>query len=206
MPYDISASGYLARAKQQLLQNSSESLFYAAFELRCCVETRQEEYATEIEYIKTKIKPWKIGATAKQLEQMFDSSKIARVTIALKDSKSLTMYHTPVSKRLYKASEKLGELLHRMEKFKSDDDPFWSHTRKQIATVYRDAWYSCQGQLMTPPLWDPKTKSVHPFKVREPADRLQEFLKQAAENNLFIRTEVTYLDQPPKEWVCDLSF
>jgi hypothetical protein len=204
MPYDISARGYLARAKQQLLRNSSESLFYAAFELRCCVETRQEEYATEIEYIKTKIKPWKIGATAKQLDQMFDSRKIARVTISLEKSESFTLYHTPVSKRLYKASEKLGELLHRMEKLKADDDPFWSHTRRQISIVYRDAWYSCQGQLLTPPLWDSKTKSVHRFKISGPSDRLKELLKQAAENNLFFKTEIAYVDQAPEEWVCDL--
>src|SRR5262249_953257 len=86
---------YLTRAKEQLLQNSSQSPFYAAFELRCCVETRQEEYATEIEYIKAKIKPWNIGATAKQLEKMFDSSKIARVTISQGNHEGFTLYHTP---------------------------------------------------------------------------------------------------------------
>jgi hypothetical protein len=201
MPYDVSARGYLARAKEQLLQNSSQSLFYAAFELRCCVETRQEEYATEIAYIKTKIKPWKIGATAKQLEKMFDSSKIARVTISRGNSEIFTLYHTPVSKRLSNASERLGELLHRMEKFKADDDPFWSHTRRQIGIVYRDAWYACQGQLLMPPLGDSKTGSI-PFKISEPPDRLKEFL-QGVEGNPFL-TEIAYLDQAPEEWVCDL--
>ena len=206
MPYDISARGYLARAKQQLLHRSMrDSLFYAAFELRCCVEARQEEYATEIEYIKAKIKPWNIGATARQLEKMFDNSKIAKVTLSLENPESATLYHTPVSKRLYKSSEKLGELLHRLDKFRADDDPFWSQTRSRICMVYRDAWYSCQGQLLTPPLWSPKDKGIHTFKITTPSERLQQMLKQAGENKEPIKIKIAYLDEAPKEWVCDLT-
>lgn len=199
MPYHISARAYLARAKQQLLANTNESLFYAAFELRCCVETRQEEYATEIKFIKTKIKPWKIGATAKQLERIFNSNKIARITMTDSNTADFVLYHTPVSQKLYREAEKLGEFLHRMEGFKNDDDHFWSSTRNKIRKIYRDAWYSCQGQMITPPLQN------HPFKISDPSEQLKEFLQRAGRDKFTIKTKIEYLDQPPKEWVCDLS-
>jgi hypothetical protein len=199
MGYGISARAYLARAKQKLLEHTNESLFYAAFELRCCVESRQEEYATGIEFIKKKIKPWKIGETARRLEQLFDSNKIAKVTVSIPNADIFVLYHTPVSQRLYKASEKLGDLLHCMKEFKPDNNPFWSQTWHQVAAVYRDAWYSCQGQLITPPLRD------HPFKVENPPTGLLELLERAAQEKLLIRTDIRYLDHPPKEWVCDLS-
>ena len=200
MAYGISARAYLERAKQRLLEHTKEALFYAAFELRCCVESRQEEYATEIEFIKTKIKPWKIGETAKRLEHIFDSSKIAKVTISIPDSSVFVLYHTPVSKRLYKASEKLGDLLHCMKKFKGDDGSFWPKTRHQIGTVYSDAWYSCQGQLITPPLRE------HPIKIENPPPGLPELLQRAFREKLEIKTEIDYLDRVPKEWECDLTF
>jgi len=55
MPYSVSARGYLHRAKLRLLENSNEAIFYGAFELRCCVEARQEEYATAIDFIKKRL-------------------------------------------------------------------------------------------------------------------------------------------------------
>ena len=61
MPYGVAARDYLARAKARLMERTQEGLFYAAFEFRCCVETRQEDYARAIEFEKFKVEAWRIG-------------------------------------------------------------------------------------------------------------------------------------------------
>ncbi len=44
MKYGTHSRGYLARARQRLDEGSFESLFYAAFELRCGIEARLQQY------------------------------------------------------------------------------------------------------------------------------------------------------------------
>lgn len=128
MSYSVSSRAYLTRANRRLRDQTHEALFYAALELRCCVEARQEEYATALEFLKTKVKPWKIGKTAMTLEGVFESKKIAHITLSFDGSQQFDLYYTPVSKKLYGAAERLGSLLHRMETFKTDSDPFWTAT------------------------------------------------------------------------------
>jgi hypothetical protein len=198
MPYPIAARAYLERAKRRLMENTNEAIFYAAFELRCCVEARQEEYATALEFIKTKIKPWKIGETARLLEEVFESARIARVTMTMDQCETFVFYYTPVPEALYKSTERIGDLLHCMRQFKPDDDPFWASTRDQLSKIYEEAWFSCQGKLLTPPLWD------HPFKVEEPTERLIKLMSGAEENKIQMALRIEYLEHPPEEWTCDL--
>ena len=135
MPYNVTARAYLDRAKRRLLENTNEAIFYASLELRCCVEARQEEYASSLEFIKAKIKPWRIGETARLLDQVFDRGKIACVTITIGGSEFASHY-TPVSERLSKSAVKqLGFLLHCMREFKSDDDEFWRLTRQKVSAT-----------------------------------------------------------------------
>jgi hypothetical protein len=198
MPYPVSAKSYLARAKLRLQENTNVAIFYAAFELRCCVESRQEEYLTAIESIKTKVKPWKIGETARALERVFESKKIARVTYHIGSFGPYSVYYTPVTKRLYDRAQNLGELLHCMKAFKPDDDSFWADTRNRLEQIYRDAWCACQGKLLTPPLRN------HPFKVEEPEAQLLEMMLWAHKEKAEIIMKVEYLHRPPDEWTCDV--
>jgi hypothetical protein len=198
MPYPVTARAYLERAKQRLLENTNEAVFYAAFELRCCVEARQEEYASSLEFIKAKIKPWHIGKTAKLLEQVFDSGKIACVTLTLEGSEFISHY-TPVSEGLCKSAERqLGGLLHCMTEFKSDDDKFWKRARQQVSVIYRDAWISCQGHLLTPPLQN------HSLKFEVPPRALIDLMIQAHKAKTQVKMKIEYLDRASAEWACDL--
>lgn len=199
MSYSISARGYLARAKQRLKDETPEALFYAAFELRCCVESRQEEYATALDFLKTKIKPWNIGKTAMTLQRVFDSKKIAHITLVFGNAKQFDLYYTPVTEGLHGAAVKtLGALLHCMPIFKVDDDPFWMTTRTELIDIYRRAWITCQGTLLLPPLVD------HPMKVEHPSDDLADWLMRAGAEKLQLKMVVRYLDRPPSDWKCDL--
>lgn len=98
MFYDSSPHGYLARAKLRLCEGTPEALFYAAFELRCCVESRQDWYANAMEHLRVKIRPWKITETAKRLESVFDSQKIAYLIFGPPDEDKFHLYYTPVTK------------------------------------------------------------------------------------------------------------
>jgi hypothetical protein len=198
MSYSVSSRAYLARANQRLREQTLESLFYAALELRCCVETRQEEYATALDFLKTKVKPWKIGKTAMTLERVFESKQIAHITLSFDDSRQFDLYYTPVQGKLYGAAERLGALLHRMEAFKADTDPFWTMTRTELQNIYREAWLACQGTLLTPPFFE------QPLKVENPSGDLAEWLMRAGKEQLKFTITVEYLDQPPSVWTCDL--
>jgi hypothetical protein len=44
MPYGIHARDYLTRARLRLDEQSPAGLFYAAFELRCGIESRLRQY------------------------------------------------------------------------------------------------------------------------------------------------------------------
>jgi hypothetical protein len=198
MSYLVTSRAYLARAKRRLKDQTLEGLFYAAFELRCCVETRQEEYATALEFLKTKVKPWKIGKTAMTLERIFESKKIAHIILSFDGSEKFDLYYTPVSKRLYGAAERLGLLLHRMKTFKEDSDSFWETIRTKLQNIYRDAWLACQGTLLTPPFME------HPLKVEDPSEDLAEWLIRAGREHLNGTITVEYLNHPPSGWTCDL--
>ena len=198
MAYHINSRAYLARAKSRLSEDTFEALFYAAFELRCCVESRQEEYATELEFLRKKIKPWNIGKTAQTLEHVFESNKIAHITLSSQGSKVFDLYHTPVPRVLYTKAEKLGALLHRLSAFKWDTDIFWTTTRSNLEKIYRDAWIACQGTLLTPPLMR------QPLKVENPSTDLTEWISRAAKEKLAFKMTVDYLDSPPADWTCDL--
>jgi hypothetical protein len=205
MPYDSSPHGYLARAKQRLCERTHEALFYAAFELRCCVESRQDWYADAIEHLRVKITPWKIGQTAKRLENVFDSQKISHLTFGLKGNDKFEFYYTPVTKKLYKNAEKLGEFLHCMRTHKiDDDDAFWPTTRIFIEGVYRDAWIACHGTLLVPPLFQGKTRALHPIKIERYTEELIAWMDRAHQEGTQIVLKVKYLDKAPTEWVCDL--
>jgi hypothetical protein len=155
-------------------------------------------YATALDFLRTKIKPWKIGKTAMTLERIFESKKIAQITLVFEGSKKVDLYYTPVSEKLYGAAERLGSLLHRMETFKNDLDPFWITTRSELQSIYREAWLACQGTLLAPPFFE------HPLKVENPSEDLTEWLMRAGKEKLQFTTTVDYLDQPPAGWACDL--
>jgi hypothetical protein len=65
--YNMSEHGYLARAKSRLRERTPEGLFYAAFQLRCCVRPRRKTYARAIEFDTITIMQCDIGASARRL-------------------------------------------------------------------------------------------------------------------------------------------
>lgn len=149
----------MRRANSRLLQGGPESLFYAALELRCGLETRLYDYLdAERSISKRKKKGWKIAGAAMELDRVFKTGdKIVEATILDEKSEQLRfiLYFTPVRKRLQEAGGKLGNLLHRLKEDREDDDPWWRQTRLFLQQVSDDLAFSVRGTLLGPIMKSP---------------------------------------------------
>jgi hypothetical protein len=72
MSYGISSRDYLQRAMTRIAEGSSEVLFYAAFELRCGIEARMQEYLHAWDHVsKKKRNGWRIAELGRNIERAF---------------------------------------------------------------------------------------------------------------------------------------
>lgn len=204
MGYEISADAYLSRARKALAIGDLDALFYAAYELRCCVETRQAEYADALLAFKgTKIKPWKIGDTGKRIRRASAAKQISLLKLHV-GNQVVESYHTPVTEDLVSFAEHdLGHLLHCQRIYRSQEDIWWAKTRERLLAGYRLAWVACRGDNMVPPIYNSKTGAVHPQRIAQMAHN-QTLFDRPLQPGTKIKVEISYLDAPPASWVCDL--
>lgn len=203
LQYGVSSDAYLARAKSRLEENTPASLFYAAFELRCYVETRQDDYINaQKEYAKSIPKAYKIGVQGKVLERIFDNKQIQFFAFSISDNEVFECYHVPVSPKLRKEAEWLGNLLHAQMKFHLADDPWWLTVREKLLAIYRLAWTCAQGNLPSP-LFMVDGNTIGNIEIHgdeEYLANLMTLLKPGAKGTF----RVDYLKSPPAHWRCDL--
>jgi hypothetical protein len=163
MSYDVRSRGYLARARARarLDERSCENLFYAAFELRCGVETRLQEYLEpHVETLSLAKVGWRISAMSKILKRDFASGeKIARLRVVSEDSRRVigTWYHTPVTASLRSKAEHLGEYLHATIPHRPPDHSWWGDMRAALETLYAELWLATRGRLLSMPLMNRET-------------------------------------------------
>lgn len=173
--YQISSRDYLKRARKLLDSGSQENLFYAAFELRCGVEARLQEYLEVQEEISQKKKRgWKIAKLAKNLEKIFriDDTRI-NIQIFKPDGKEhlITLSFIPVSSKLRKNAEKLGDYLHAMKKYRKSTDAWWDNTPQFFEEIYGQLKLANEGNLFGPPMVNPKTgRGIFRIEVPEGID------------------------------------
>jgi hypothetical protein len=208
MTYSISPQGYLARARDLLLSNDPPSIFYAALELRCCVESRQADYLEALEFYRgIKIKPWQIGQTSRKLLEVWKNPKIAKLTYRFADREFETFF-TPVKPTLARAVEKeLGSLLHAQSTLRNVNDAWWAINRCRLIEIYREAWVACRGEHMAPPLWKASSREAHPMRLYarpETADLVVRLLLLAKSESKNFVLSIDYLEEPPEDWECGI--
>ncbi len=177
MIYQVCSKDYLKRARAQLNKGTSESLFYAAFELRCGIEARLQQYLEVQDHISKKLKKgWQIVKLANNIEKIFKlGDKIVEVIIK-NDEIGVPLhafYYTPVSKKLKEMGKKLGELMHAMGKIRLENDNWWMIKRNFLENVYKELEKTNKGTLLGPPLMDKKTGHVK-FMATPTKDRNDE--------------------------------
>lgn len=139
-----------------------ESLFYAAFELRCGTESRLQDYLDAREDIaKHKKQGWKIMGSARELDRILrlgDTIFEARV-LDEHDELLLALYYTPVTARLREAAgARLHDLLHAMKESFDDTDRWWSDVRSFLEQIYSDLALASKGTLLIPIMRSPDGK------------------------------------------------
>lgn len=134
--YRVDAHSYLERARERLSEERLESLFYAALELRCGIESRLQEYLEAQKHIaECRRSGWRIPKLGKNIERAFQlGDKIARVTILDSSTKEeiTSLIYTPVTAELQKNGQGLGNLLHALKSPRPSDDPWWKETREVL--------------------------------------------------------------------------
>lgn len=172
MEYRVTSRDYLKRARACLDAGDAASLFYAAFELRCGIEARLKTYLEAWDHVSKKMKDgWRINALGRGVERAFRAGeKIVCWDVLEQHTRKrlVCLYYTPVSKRLRKAGEKLGNQLHCMKAQKAADDPFWPAFRSKLEVIADDLTLANMGTLMGPPLRNPRTGHVQMYAELPP--------------------------------------
>ena len=204
--YGVSARSYLERCAKCLREPDLAFLFYAALELRNCVEARQAEYLEHYDPLRnTKVRPYRIGENAKKLTAIHNGEAIGRFEFILTSEIRLVEYYTPVPNRLKKLCEKSIDLLrHAQVRFRDANAPWWGDQRALLLEGYRLAWLACKGNIPMPPLWNQKTGETHPVVFDQTPENTG-LLRLMSENiGREFSLQVSYLDAPPRHWVPDL--
>ncbi|NOZ11253.1 MAG: hypothetical protein GXP09_09480 [Gammaproteobacteria bacterium] len=195
--YRISSRDYLRRAGECLAEGSSKFLFYAAFELRCGIEARMNEYLEVWEHIsKKKKKGWRIAEMGRNVEKAFKTgNKIVRWAVHDKSTNELIvcLYYTPVTSALKKSGEKLGNYLHSMKRYKVHTDQFWLRFRNDLESAYEKLAIANTGTLLGPPLMKSGTGQVD-MKVELPTEgQLENPLTSIMKAGKEIKINVSYI-------------
>ncbi|MEJ6790124.1 hypothetical protein BrevBR_11280 [Brevundimonas sp. BR2-1] len=151
--YDVSARGYLRRARCLLEDGSVDRLFYSAFELRAGLEARASEYLAEWEHIpSTSKKAWQIGVLDKAAQRAFAGNKTVADLKFSKDGVSVRFLYTPVRPAGRDAVARLNNYLHAQKKHRNGDEIWWSKFRETLAKAERELAFSVSGTLLGPAL------------------------------------------------------
>lgn len=203
--YRIDASSYLERARERLNEERLDSLFYAALELRCGIESRLQEYLEAQEHIaKCRRSGWQIPRLAKNIERAFKlGNKIARVTIfdPGTEDKIASFIYTPVTSELQKNGQRLGNLLHALKRGRPVDDPWWGETRAFLEKVAEQLAVAVSGTLLGPMIWNPKTGQAIMRHTLGPGEDPKQLMQRFGKIGTELRIKVEYLEHLPEKQI-----
>jgi len=201
MDYRIHSRDYMRRARICLDEDNPQSMFYAAFELRCGIEARMQQYLEAQNHISSKMKRgWQIAQLGKNIEKTFRTGdKIIEFAIHDRDAKILldVLYYTPVNSKLKKMGERLGNYLHVMKEHHDEDDRWWATSRRFLEDVYVELQKANVGTLLGVPLINRRTKSVDMSIEPAEGEDSETLLRRIGVPGTQIMVRVSYLDELP---------
>jgi hypothetical protein len=152
--YENDIYAYLVRAREQLDTNAQRNLFYAAFELRCAIESRLQQYLDAREDIaKHKKKGWRLAASHMELGKIFkDGRTIVELQLSANTVEEVRLFYTPVTKDMISAGDRLGDLLHHHKEALDHRDDWWKTTRTFLENTFSDIEFAAAGTLLAPPM------------------------------------------------------
>ncbi|UGY08313.1 hypothetical protein [Phyllobacterium pellucidum] len=196
MSYGMSARDYLRRAESCLNQNNPRHLFYAAFELRCAVEARMQQYLESWDHVSKKQKQgWEINKLGSTMERAFKTGDRVmrwRVEDEHTGETLVVHYYTPVTKRLQSNAKRLGDYLHAPKKYHSETDEWWSEFRNLLDEMVSQLRTATTGTLLGPAL--KKGNHIHMTTDIPPETNIERIYGKG----VLIKVRVDYHDKLPE--------
>lgn len=200
MIYGVTSRDYLERAGDLLRRDDLASLFYAALEIRCGIEARMQEYLQVWEHVsRRKREGWKISELGKSIEiGLKTGDQIIRWAVHDRSSDDLLvcLYHTPVSKRLRKLGEALGNYLHSLKIYRGQDDAWWDSFRTVLHDSVTELRVANRGTLLGPPMMQVGTKKVEMRMDIPPSTDMEELRAKIFGRKVLVK--VSYIDVLPE--------
>jgi hypothetical protein len=205
--YYVGAASYLARAKARLEDGTKPSLFYAAYEIRCAVEALQNMYLdAQRKYAESVPKAWRIKEQGAELERIFTSDTIQKITWRINGSPDFTAYHVPVDTALREGVQGLNDLLHAQTQYRKFYNRWWVQSRKRVIGVYRAAWMCTRGNMLSPVLQslEDGKRLMGEARLSLDGDDAKAF---AAFSTVGVEMmiHVEYLKESPAQWTPDVD-
>jgi len=147
-----------------------------------------------------KKKGWQIAKLAKNLEAAFKTGdKIVEFAVSDPNSGELryTLYYTPVTEKLQKMGEKIGHLMHAMNKYRPPEDLWWEQTRRFLESVYEELSIANVGNMLGVPLINPSTQKVSLTAEPRPGERVYDLQRAMGPLGNSVHVRVSYLDTLP---------
>ncbi len=199
--YKTTSRDFLYRARQRLDEETFETLFYAAFELRCGIEARLQEYLSVQDKISEKKKKgWRIAQLASNIEQVFNiGDKIARIAIHNRDDSTILheFYYTPVNSKLRKMGERLGDYMHVSKVWRFSEGSWWSDTRTFLEEVHSELKKANVGTMLGVPLREPGTNQIRFVTEQVNSNIAEDVLVKIPDIGSKLMIHVSYLDDIP---------
>ena len=197
--YGCGSRDYLRRSRELLDSGCSEALFHAAFELRCGIESRMQEYLeVAADFSKKRKQGWRIAELGKNIERAFKlADKIVQLTFHGTEGKAVKIYHTPVQAQLRKQAQQLGDYLHAMKRYRGSEDPWWISFKCLLDETCEGLAVATRGTLLGPLLIGPDGKSTkinHELEIDAEADEMM--IAFGREGNV-INVTIAYLAHFP---------
>ncbi len=218
--YKITPQAYLALCRGQMLEGTKQGLFYAAFELRCCVEARLAEYFEHYKLLaKGKFEPYLVSKNQKTVNRMMAGDTIIQVTFDFDGGPSIKQFYTPVPFKLQNFIKNgVDYLRHTQSHYRKLDDPWWDDTRSKLIDAYRASWITCRGEMPLPilwntgsdqihtaqPPWETATRRTHPVIIYHTNENKAVLEQLAGMTDKKMSVTVEHLELPPPNWICDL--
>jgi hypothetical protein len=195
-PYGTRAKDYLARAEQRLAEHAPEGLFYAALELRCGIERRMKQYLDAQTHIsKARKSGWEIAKLAKGIEEAFRTGdQIVEFTVmAGPGGEVLARFlYTPVTGRLQKLGQQLGNYLHATAGLSEPSEAWWSEFRSKLDEAVHLLRMATTGELLGAPLLHKTTHQIRMSGEFDQHDERLKFMQGVFESKSKIHVQVAY--------------
>jgi hypothetical protein len=198
--YRYDSRSYLWRARELLNTGAPAGLFYAAFELRCGIEARMQEYLEVAEDISEKRKEgWQIAKLSKDLERAFKiGDKAMEITVEHPElTEACKIYYTPVSPTLRKQAQQLGDYLHAMKIHRPQTDKWWDSFRELLNATRDELALATKGIMVGPPIVSPDRKHMKTHFENGVYPEIDKALKLIGKVGERAKLAINYLDKFP---------